>query len=246
MSEYRLAIKPITNKVYTRIDFIDSTALPGDLRSFVSDGMELAVLDQSGSVVARTALDTEIGSITADPNAIRSVFGRVDIDGIRAEAYRLRLDVQEDTASGLFAISLRPDGETAAFGSARVLSQRLFYDTEAEVFAGAEACCVEDDGTELSLRYTPIYQEAEGEPVKVADVTELDYGEETEAAAVEADDGIETVTETELAALRESGAEVEEIAEPLSVGDRNMMVIDVYDQIEINTVDDALFRPFAK
>lgn len=131
------------------------------------------------------------------------------------------------------------------------LSTQVMYDTTQETIAQIEYVSIHQDGTEVTTTIYPMYEEKDGIPIKIGSVTVVDS---KAAGLLEGFEGVEyfnsideipEISDEELEALAELG-EIEEV-ENMKYGNPADLsyqetIIEMYNDIEINNLDEYLFK----
>lgn len=140
----------------------------------------------------------------------------------------------------------------AVEGSARLVSEAIYFDTELEVPVGSDYVIIDENSTKISTEETTFYQLVNDVPVQTGEliVREVDFPytidtSDRQIPILNSADEAQPVSETELAALEESGAIV--FKEDTVLGDPAdpdyTETINVqYENIELNMVPDSYFR----
>jgi len=252
-SAYRMSVSSINHRILTRIDMDLDESIP--FRSIVSDGEE---------AIAFNPATNEIGyRIPMDDSdlALRRIFGmettmsRVNLSFIREEAMRLSLNISEDSVANIMVLHL-PPGLLAQNDEMRIISSRVAFDMANETLLETELVMVREDETVVTSTAIPVYEDYDGVPIKIGMVTVIDSRApgliediDPDFPIFESPDDIPTISEAELAALRESGI-VQDIPN-MTFGDPAdlsyvVTVFEVYQDIEINAVPESAFRLILK
>ena len=170
---------------------------------------------------------------------------------IRAEASRLAFDMDDNKETGLLTLNLPPNllGSNA---DDRLISSRVSFDTHTDTLHEAETVHIREDGTKITTNTIVLYEDKDGEPVKVGSVTEITYDNPNKITGISEDvpiynseDDIPKLSQAEHAALQEQGTVVPN--EQLIFGDPGDLsyketVVEVYQDIGINMAQDTLFK----
>lgn len=249
--KYRLAVKTIAGRTFVRLDFPADEAGGIAARSMLSNGSEMIIFDpKTESIEQRIALDNSTDS-SFDFLKGETAVSRVNLKMIRAEAARLAFDVDENEETGLLTLNLPPNllGSNA---DDRLISSRVSFDTHTDTLYEAETVHIREDGTKTTTNTIVLYEDKDGEPVKVGSVTEITYDNPNKITGISEDvpiynseDDIPKLSQAEHAALQEQGTVVPN--EQLIFGDPGDLsyketVVEVYQDIGINTAQDTLFK----
>ena len=249
--KYRLAVKTIAGRTFIRLDFPADELHGIAARSMLSNGSEMVIFDPQTEVIEqRIALDNP-----NDPNLDflkgETAVSRLNLKTIRAEASRLAFDVEDNKETGLLTLNLPPNllGSNA---DDQLISSRVSFDTHTDTLHEAETIHIREDGTKITSNTIVLYEDKDGEPVKVGSVTEITYDNPNKITGISEDvpiynseDDIPKLSQAEHAALQEQGIVVPN--EQLIFGDPGDLsyketVVEVYQDIGINTAQDTLFK----
>jgi len=251
-SEYRLSLKMINDQLFVRID-LDANASPDKVaRAILTAGTETVVLNtNTGKVEQRITLPESQNRLALLNNTLQSV-GRLNLDNLKAIARKLSLDIS-DATPGLLQLTIPAATLPTMPNKAQVSSYKLSFDSTESVLVNSEMVIAEEDGTTVTVTTTPIYQEDNGELIKVGEQVvnayhipgKLDVSDAATQAYATADD-IPTLTADELAALQAGGtvstSESEVILGDLSDASYTETQLMVYEEVKLNTLADSLFR----
>ena len=256
--EYRLSLKMINGALYTRLDFSGESFPDQRSRSIISSPEEqVLIYPDSNEVLERypVPLTTE-DPLFSGASARLPMMGRVDIGALRDTASRLSFDIN-DTTPGLLTLSYPRDyipGMTD--GSEDIISCKVSFDTVGETLSSTEMVVAESDGSIRTVTTYPLFTESEtGEegPIEIGTLTidKNDFGEwidtsDSMTAEYETVEDIPLISGKE---LKKKTADGEFTSEDADIwlgdpGDPNYTetYLDLYENIELNTIDDSLFR----
>jgi hypothetical protein len=170
--KYRIIMKEINGKMYTRLDF-DPAFSNGAFRSIISDGSEVILFDtKTEKIEQRMVIGDKIS-----PNLKffegDSYLSRVNLSLIKSNAKKLAFDVAEDEESNVMVIEL-PSQLIKINGLDKRISTSIFFDMEEETLLSTEIVEVSDNGTEITTTTQPVYIEDNGVPVKIGEITVID------------------------------------------------------------------------
>ena len=249
--KYRLAVKTIAGWTFVRLDFPADEAGGIAARSMLSNGSEMIIFDPKTEVIEqRIALDNP-NDPSFDFLKGETAVSRLNLKMIRAEASRLAFDMDDNKETGLLTLNLPPNllGSNA---DDRLISSRVSFDTHTDTLHEAETVHIREDGTKITTNTIVLYEDKDGEPVKVGSVTEITCDNPNKITGISEDvpiynseDDIPKLSQAEHAALQEQGTVVPN--EQLIFGDPGDLsyketVVEVYQDIGINTAQDTLFK----
>ncbi len=250
-NQYRLVIKTENDKIMTRID-TDSDFAGGLTRSVVSDGNELVIFNTaSNEVLSRGILPEKEKSkydfLTASP-----ITGRINLDVIKEETKRLALDVIDETAEkGTMAINL-PGGFMKAPNGEKVLKAKIVFDTVNEVLDEVEITTIPEEGKTVTTTQVSVYEETNGELIKIGCVTTIDTKNENLIEGFPEDykyynsiDEIPEISQKKYEELKKNGNIYEDVGMTLgNPADLSNIqtIVEIYDYIDINNVGNEEFR----
>jgi len=170
---YRLSMSTINNRIHTRIDFDFDSSIP--FRSVISDGEEFIAFNPATDEVGyRIPIDDSKSPL----NRIlgnQSVLSRVNLSLIREEARRLSLDMSEETDGNSRTLLLElPPGLLPQYEMESILSSRIAFDLDRETVLESKVVMKREDDTIVTTTVTPVYEESNGVPVKIGQVTVID------------------------------------------------------------------------
>lgn len=252
---YRLSMSTIREKILTRIDFDFDSDIP--FRSVISDGDEAVIFnpstDEIGYRLAINDSQTPLNRIFGRQN----IFSRVNLSLIRQEARRLSLDMHEENEDGgnILLIEL-PPALIPQNGLDRIISSRIAFDIDRETLLETEVVMEREDGVMVTTTVTPVYEESNGVPVKIGQVTVIDSKDPNLVEDIDPDmpvynspDDIPELSAEEFAQMQAEG-NIHEIS-GMTFGDPAdasyvETIYEVYQNIEINSTPEQLFRLIQK
>ncbi len=259
--EYRLSLKMINGSLYTRLDFSGEAFPDQRSRSIISSPEEqVLIYPDSNEVLERYPVPSSEGDPLFSSESDRlPMSGRMDIGTIKNTASRLSFDVN-DATPGLLTLSYPKDFFPGiADGSSEsdeIISCKVSFDTEDETLFSTEMVIAESDGSIRTITTYPLFAESEtGEegPIEIGTLTidKNDFGERIDTSdSITAE--YETVEDVPLISaneLKKKAAEGEITSEDTEIwlgdlSDPNYTetYLDLYENIELNTIDDSLFR----
>ena len=245
-----MSLSTINENQYNRLDFSPEFG-EGKAHSVVSDNSQIILFDtNSNEIEYRIPMQENISQDLAFLG-MESAVSKINLDLIKSESKRLSLDLIEDSKK-----SLTLDIPSSYFfnnsnSSESRISTRVMFDVEQEVLSQVEVVSVRADGTKITTNSYPMYQDNDGTPIKIGLVTvvkseapELLQGFE-DVQYFDSIDDIPEMSDAEYERILESG-EFEEV-ENMTFGNPADLsyeetILEVYSDIEINTVDESAFK----
>jgi hypothetical protein len=252
---YRLSMSTINNRVLTRIDFDYGSDIP--MRSIISDGEEFIAFNPATDEVGYRIQIEDTQSPLNRIFANQSILSRVNLPLIREEARRLSLSMREETEGNSHTLLLElPPALIPQNGVDTILSSRIAFDMNRETVLETEVVMKREDDTIVTTTVTPVYEESNGVPVKIGQITVIDSkapglieGFDPDTEYYNSPDEIPTITEEQLAEMRGSG-NIEEIPDMMFGNPADLSnietIYEVYQDIEINSTSEHLFRLIQK
>lgn len=248
-NKYRMSLKTINDVPHVRLDFAPEFN-GGVYRSVMTNDKEMLVFDtNSGAIEYRLPVEDEVPQDLAFLGT-ETTLSRVNLSLIRSEAQRLAFDVTETEG---VAVSINLPSHLFADNPYETrLSTRATFDAVNETLNEMEIVSVLEDGTTITTNLYPIYEDKNGEPVKVGSVTFIDTkvpnlieGFDPDTEIFETIDDIPELSKEEAAQLEAEGNLHEmpsfTFGNPADLSYEET-VIEVYSDIAINTVQDSTFR----
>ncbi|AEE17424.1 hypothetical protein [Treponema brennaborense] len=250
-NKYRMSLKTVNDVPYVRLDF-DPEYNGGLFRSAISDTAETIIVDTvSEEIEYRIPVQDDYSADLAFLGTETAV-SRVNLSLIKTEARRLAFDMTDEQGSALI-VSIPNDFFADPYKTR--LSTRVTFDTVNETLNQVEIVTVLQDGTNVTTTTYPMYEEKNGEPVKIGSVTVIDskapglLAEFEDAEYFDSIADIPEISDAEYQRLLDSGEITEVEAMPFgNPADMSYQetIIEVYNDIEINTVTDNPFRLLLK
>lgn len=250
-SQYKMSIKTVNDKQYVRLDFPATEKISA--KSVLTDGVDTLLVDTASNTIEQkfVALDmelkliNEIGYITS-----QNTLSKINLSRIKTEASKLSFDMTEKESENVLTVELPSkyftnDAETR-------ISTKISYDTQHELMETIETVTKMEDGSIVTVTTCPVYEQIEnGEIVKIGQYSIIDKKSEVRFEGLEdieyfeSLDNIPEITTSEYEELVASGNAV--TIEELPLGDPSdpsyvETVIELYNNIQINTVDDSVFK----
>lgn len=244
-TKYRLSLKMDDKNILSRLDFSDEF-VGENLRTVITNEEEILLLS-SNQVEYRIPLQEELSDFSF--LGIDNAYSRINLETVKKESLKLSFDINEKEKQKMIInipnhYFLNNQVETR-------LSTQVMYDTTQETIAQIEYVSIHQDGTEVTTTIYPMYEEKDGIPIKIGSVTVVDS---KAAGLLEGFEGVEyfnsideipEISDEEFEALAELG-EIEEV-ENMKYGNPADLsyqetIIEMYNDIEINNLDEDLFK----
>jgi hypothetical protein len=245
----------IREKILTRIDFDYDSGIP--FRSVISDGDEAVIFNPSTDEISyRLAINdsqTPLNRIFGRQH----IFSRVNLSLIREEARRLSLDMREESEDGANILLLElPPALIPQNGLDRIISSRIAFDIDRETLLETEVVMEREDGAIVTTTVTPVYEDKDGVPVKIGQISVIDSKDPNRIEGLDPDmpvynspDDVPELSAQQLEQMRAEG-DIHEIPK-MTFGDPAdasyvETIYEVYQDIEINSTPEQLFRLIQK
>lgn len=250
--DYRLSLKKIDGQLFSRIDFSAEHYGDGKARVVLSNGKEAVLMDRStGEIEYRTPL--EFDPVEEEFMNQNAVFGRLDITSVMNRFRTLAYDLQEEKESGIVCVGLPLENlKHRSNPSHTPVYSRLFLDLQNEVLLGSETQMTQEDGTSLTISNNYIYKEVDQEPILIGEMVSIHHDfpytidtSEYQLPIIEDEESVPEMTDREVEEILKNGGEVMQFEQPIgdpSDPDYTDVVVKVYEDIKVNTVEDELFR----
>lgn len=248
VNKYRLFLKTINGEQYSRIDF-NPEYNTGLCRTIISNNeLSLVVDGKTNQVQYRIKNDTNQNLKRLPFLSGNSGLTKLNLDFIKSECSRLSLDMQESESSKLL-INIPSDYFLDKNNDTR-LSTKIYFDTIDETLEKIETVTIEEDGAFVTTTVYPVYEDSDGELVKVGSVTEIDVkyevmSQENFDEYYDSVNDIPEITKAELEKMQ-GGGSITKI-DNLAFGNPADLsyietVAEVYQDVKINSVPDEAFR----
>jgi len=246
---YTVSIKEINGKLYTRLDFRQDPN-EGRLHSIITDGEETVLFDtETNTVFYRIKTNSRIPQ---ELNFFRNeaIFGNVDISLIRREIERMAFNFREDQVSGGLILELPPHLFAGETEETRI-STRIVFDLNKDLINHTEVISILSNGIRRTSTAYPLYQRYNGTYIKTGIVHIIENNNPNRISEIDdikiynSPGDYPIISRTEYERLAQSG-----LAHPageMFFGDPfdlsyTETIINVYRNVEINTVDNSIFR----
>lgn len=132
------------------------------------------------------------------------------------------------------------------------ISTKVKFDTINETLLEVETIDIEDDGRKVTTTSNPVYEDVDGEPVKIGMITQLDVvftelvdGFNEDFEYIESEDDLPELSEEDFNAMESTGA-IHEVSHQLFSNPADLSYtetqVELYTSVDINNVDDAEFK----
>ncbi len=247
-NKYRMSLKTIDEVQYSRLDFLPEFG-NGVAQSVVTDDTEMILFDTVTNEIEYRLPIQETMSADLAFLGMETALSKINLDFVKSESNRLLLDVTENEKN-----SMMIDIPNTYFFDNEYetrVSTRVMFDTEEETLSQVEIVMIQQDGTIVTTTTYPMYQDYEGVPIRIGTVTVVNSKAQNllsgfeDAEYFESVDEIPEISDEEYEQLLESG-ELVEVDNMLFGNPADMSyeetIIEVYNDIEINNVDESLFK----
>ena len=249
---YSLSVKLIDGVQYTRIDMGNQEGI--EARSIITDGNELIVFNP-----ATDEIEMRVPALTDSERALKLFepgnigFNKVNLDFVKTQANRLMLDINETDDTQYLCFSL-PESLLNSTEYEKQISSKIAFDTVTETLVSVENVSIQPDGTTITSTLSPVYEEYNGELIKIGTIFVVDtqikelVGELPEDYVVyNSREEMEEITMEELEEMKATGSVFKEdfitFGNPADLSNIET-VVELYTDIEINQVKDSEFRMF--
>ena len=249
-NKYRLSLKSINGVQYSRID-MDAEYNGGIARSVITNDKECIIFNtNTEEIECRMPVEKSFDELSfmSSENGL----SRINLDKIKTDAKRLAFDVTEENSES-FCLSLPSELFNANENSLKRLSTKVLFDTINETLNEIEIVSIDDEGVTSTTTICPVYQETEdGTPVKVGMITVIDTqnpnkieGFPEDYPIYESYDDIPEISPEDAEKMLATGSAF--VDTDITFGDPSDLssvetIVEKYESIEINKVDDRLFR----
>ena len=248
---YKLFSKQRGDNTYNRIDMSEDDGTY--LRSIISNDSEMIVYDYlTETISGRIPIRSENFPQDMDLICNKSCFGRMNLDDIRITAQKLCLDMTEEE-DGVLKISI-PSEYFNNDNSIRTKTTLLF-DIDSSTLNEIETVDITVEGDVIISTIYPVYYEQKEELIKIGTISVVETKKNSLIEGLEDMeyyDSMEDIPEISLEEYEKmvNYGNVRELENyrPGNPADLSSVVttVEVYEDIEINNVDDIAFRPLIK
>lgn len=249
--QYKMAVKTVADKQYVRFDFPAKEKVAA--KTVMSNGTDTIIVDTKTNQIEKriTASESDLklindlGYIISQEN-----FSKIDLSRIKTEATKLALDMSEDKSEKVLSVSL--PSKYFSTDKEKRLSTKVSYDTTNELMETVETVTEMEDGSIVTVTTSPVYEEIEdGLIIKIGQYSIIDkksdirYEGLEDIEYFESLDDIPELSQDEYEQLVDAGNAV--TIEDMPLGDPAdpgsiETIIELYDNIEINVIDDSVFK----
>lgn len=245
---HRLYTKKINGQTYTRVDSEEQSTR--SFKSCVTNGVEAVFFDtNSDTVDFRIPVEIEQ---TKDLALFMdmAVLGRLNLSLIRNEAKRLAFSLNENPEQGALTVQL-PSKYFSRPGQQRV-STKAVFDMENETLNHIKTVTHLENGVTETTISAPLYQLHEGNLIKIGQVTQVEVnnpnripGFDSRTPIYHSPEEVPEIGQAELDQLTREGKATR--TDRIIFGDPadqsyTLTIIEEYSDIEINNVDNSVFR----
>lgn len=179
-------------------------------------------------------------------------FGRMNLNQIRKESQRLAFDITDDEASSELMLSLPSSLFNNGDNLVKRISTVVKFDTVNETMTEMETKDIQLDGTSVTTTVTPVYNEHNGELIKVGSVTVIDTkvadkvdGFDSDYPVYNSAEDIPVLSDEDFEKLKESGNI--SVNNNVVFGDpsdlsNSVTVVEIYEDVKVNQTEDENFR----
>ena len=248
---YRLAISTVNDRVHTRIDYDDNGDIP--FRSVISNGEDTIIFNPITEEIGYRVHSDDFQSPLYRIFGQQTGLSRINLSMVREEARRLSINMREEYEDGSMVLLLElPPALLPKHGNDTIISSRAAFDIDTETLIETEVIIKLEDDTLVTTTVTPVYEENNGVPVKIGQITIIDShapglieGIDPDLLSYNSLDDFPLLSEDEAAELKKTG-NVEDII-GLTFGNPADLsyvetIYEVYNDIEINNTPEQLFR----
>ena len=249
--QYKMAVKTVDDKQYVRFDFPAKEKIAA--KTVLSNGIDTIIVDTKTNQIEKKITASEadlkliddLGYIISQQN-----LSRVDLSRIKAEASKLALDTTESKFEKVLSVSL--PSKYFSTDKEKRLSTKVCYDSTNELMETVETVTEMEDGSIVTVMTCPVYEEVEdGFLIKVGQYSIIDKKSDIRYEGLEdidyydSLDDIPELSQDEYEQLADAGNAVS--IENFPLGDPSdpsstETIIELYDNIEINVIDDSVFK----
>ena len=249
--QYKMAVKTLADKQYVRFDFPAKEKVAA--KTVLSNGTDTIIVDTKTNQIEKKIsaseadfkLINDLGYIITQQN-----LSKIDLSRIKNEAVKLALDMTESKSDKVLSVSL--PSKYFSTDKEKRLSTKVCYDTTNELMETVETVTEMEDGSIVTVTTCPVYEEVEdGLIIKIGQYSIIDkksdirYEGLEDIEYFESLDDIPELSQDEYEQLADAGNAV--TIENFPLGDPSdpsstETIIELYDNIEINVIDDSIFK----
>ncbi|QEN04435.1 hypothetical protein EW093_06895 [Thiospirochaeta perfilievii] len=242
---YRLSVKEIDGIIHSRIDYPTDMFSDGIARSCITNERDLFIFQSTSNKLEQryelNLLEPEMGFEVFDSMNKMFIQARIpNFINFKTQLYDLTKDITVDEESNTLLVNIPSN------------NLKLTFDLIDELLIGSESEEILEDGTNLTTTTEYVYQEVDGEMLKIGEITESKYDLNKSIDAsdyglpiIESEENIEEMSLEEIDDLENEGGLAYEVI-PV-IGDPSDLdyietEIQLYSEIDINSVDESLLR----
>lgn len=244
---YRISVKEVNGSVLYRADYPSKNYSDGIARSVLATNDELFIFHtgtnnlEHRTNLTTSAIDKYDGSFS-EMNRM-AILGKIsDFQNFRTKLYDIYKDISVDDENKTMLINI-PSEEYSHFN--------ITFDLEDQTLLGSETKEILEDETIITTNTKYLYQDTDGEIIKIGTIIETHYDIKNliDASAyalpiIESEEDVRIITDEELEAIEEQGGLVYNVVPVIgdpSDPDYTETLVQLFEDIEINSVDDTLF-----
>lgn len=255
--DYRLSLKIINGELFSRFDFSGEDFSDMRSRSILTGSEEtVCLLSETGSIENRYPLFSDNKRFSLYTNEGIPFNGRLPLDEIKSNATRLSFDIDESTPGIMninYPAEYLPSALSAGNYTESYTSYKISLDIVQEIMISSELKTIDSEGIEVTSTIYPVYQKEGDDFIQIGSVTEVftdfPYSLDVDDSVVKSYESVEDiplVSEEELERMVEEGTvfpgDTEIWLGDLSDSDFMETFIEIYEDVQINTLQDSLFR----
>ena len=249
--QYKMAVKTVADKQYVRFDFPAKEKVAA--KTVLSNGTDTIIVDTKTNQIEKKLTASEadlkvindLGYIISQQN-----LSKIDLSRIKTEAAKLALDMIENKSEKVLSVIL--PSKYFSTDKEKRLSTKVSYDTSNELMETVETVTEMEDGSIVTVTTCPVYEEVEdGLIIKIGQYSIIDKKSDIRYEGFEdieyfdSLDDIPELSQDEYEQLADAGNAV--TIENFPLGDPSdpsstETIIELYDNIEINVIDDSVFK----
>lgn len=246
-NKYRITSKNISNDMCFKIDIPKEYAAEKP-KTYYSNSESFVICDTaSGTVEQRIPLEKQNISNDLEFFSNLNTFSKINISEVLETSQRLSFDINNEDEQYM-EISL--PSKYFNDNTYQRISTKICFDKNQETVTQIEIVEIDEEEKEITTTIMPVYEIVNDIPVKTAEVSII-HTIDPNAEQVEnpyglsSIDEIPEISEKEAKKLMEDGVMFESIDYDLGLfdtSDYTETIVEVYETIEINNVEDSVFR----
>ena len=248
--KYHLSVKQIDNLRYARMDTIPVSDKE-DMYSTIANENEFVMLDMaSGNILCRFPLQNKVNF---DFNCFNDnlILSNVDINFVKNESKRLAFDCTENKEESRLVVNI----PSSVINNENRISSKMSFDTISNTLSEIEYIENDSDGATVTTKINYLYEESNGMYINTGKVTVIDrkypvkQAAEAQTEIYNCPDDIPTMSESEYKKLKEEGKlykkDFMKFGDPADLSSTET-ILELYEDISLNKVDDSIFRTLFK